>query len=44
MKNKVQPYLTDAEVKDILRQPNRTSPRGKRDYAILLLMLSTGIR
>ena len=44
MKNKVQPYLTDAEVKDILRQPDRTTARGKRDYAILLLMLSTGIR
>jgi len=44
MKKKLQPYLTPPEIKDFLRQPDRTTVRGKRDYAILLLLLSTGIR
>jgi site-specific recombinase XerD len=44
MKKKLQSYLTASEIKDLLRQPNRLSLRGKRDYAMLLLMLMTGIR
>lgn len=44
MRNKVQSYLTESEVKDILRQPNRMSLLGKRDFAILLLFIRTGIR
>lgn len=44
MRHKVATYLTEQEVKDILRQPNRMTLQGKRDFAILLLMLETGIR
>jgi site-specific recombinase XerD len=44
MRHKVQSYLTESEIKDLLRQPNRASLQGKRDFAILLLMLETGIR
>ena len=44
MQHKVQTYLSDQEIKDILRQPNRSTLQGKRDFAILLLMIMTGIR
>ena len=44
MRHKVQTFLTESEIKDILRQPDRRTFLGKRDFAILLLMLSTGIR
>lgn len=44
MRHKLQTYLTESEIKDILRQPNRTTLLGKRDFAILLLMIETGIR
>ncbi|ODS30801.1 MAG: site-specific recombinase [Candidatus Scalindua rubra] len=37
-------FLTGEEIKAILRVPDRRSLRGKRDYALLLLMLSTGLR
>ena len=44
MQHKLQTYLNEDEIKDILRQPNRTTLQGKRDFAILLLMIETGIR
>ena len=44
MRNKVQSYLTEAEIAQILRMPNRMTLIGKRDYAIMLLFISTGIR
>ena len=44
MPHRIQSYLSESEINDILRQPNRMSLLGKRDYAILLLMISTGIR
>jgi site-specific recombinase XerD len=36
--------LTDTEVKRLLAAPNQNTLHGKRDYAILCLMLYTGIR
>jgi site-specific recombinase XerD len=36
--------LTDNEVRKLLAQPDRETVRGKRDYAILTLMLYTGAR
>jgi len=44
MQNKIPTYLTEQEIKDILRQPNKMTLLGKRDFAILLLMVETGIR
>jgi len=44
MRYKLQTYLSEKEIKDFLRQPNRASLLGKRDFTILLLMLETGIR
>jgi len=44
MRHKLSTYLTEQEIKDLLRQPNRAKLQGKRDFAILLLMLETGIR
>lgn len=44
IKHRISTFLSESEVKDILRQPNRMTLEGKRDYAILLLFLSTGIR
>lgn len=44
MQHKIPTYLTEQEVKDILRQPNKMTLLGKRDFAILLLMIETGIR
>lgn len=37
-------FLTKDEIKDILRQPNRTKLEGKRDWLILRLLISTGLR
>lgn len=37
-------FLTKDEIKDILRQPNRTNLEGKRDWLILRLLISTGMR
>jgi integrase/recombinase XerD len=36
--------LTDAEVKALLLQPDKTTPEGCRDYAMLALMLYTAAR
>jgi integrase/recombinase XerD len=36
--------LTDQEVIRVLAQPNRTTPQGRRDYAILCLMAYTAAR
>ena len=44
MRKKIPTFLTEAEIDDILRQPNRTTLEGKRDYAILFLMIFTGLR
>lgn len=37
-------FLTEDEVKALLRVPDRRTLQGKRDYALLLLMLSSGLR
>lgn len=37
-------YLTVNQVKELLTVPNRQTDAGKRDYAILVLMLTTGLR
>lgn len=37
-------YLTIDEVEDILRQPDKTTEQGLRDFCILRLMLCTGFR
>lgn len=44
MRNKVQHYLTESEIRQLLQQPDRFTLLGKRDYAIMLLFISTGIR
>ena len=45
MKTKrVSEFLTENEIGAILRIPDRRTLKGKRDYAILLLMFSTGLR
>ena len=43
-KKRVSEFLTEDEAKALLRVPDRRSLQGKRDYALLLLMLSTGLR
>jgi site-specific recombinase XerD len=37
-------FLTEEEVRALLRVPDRRTLKGKRDYALLLLMLSSGLR
>lgn len=37
-------YLESAEVAAILSQPNRTTPEGQRDHALLSLLYNTGAR
>jgi integrase/recombinase XerC len=37
-------YLTTSQVKTMLNSIDRTTIKGKRDYAILLLMVTTGLR
>ncbi len=44
MKKKETEFLTEEEVEAILRVPDRRTLQGKRDYAILLLLLTTGVR
>lgn len=44
MRVRLQTYLTEPEINDLLRQPNRLTLMGKRDFAIMLLMLRTGLR
>lgn len=41
---KVSEFLTEDEITAILRVPDRRTLQGKRDYALLLLMFSTGLR
>ncbi len=44
MKKKETEFLTEEEVEAMLRVPDRRTLQGKRDYAILLLLLTTGLR
>jgi len=44
MKNKLKEFLTADEAGNVLRQPNRSTLEGKRDFCILSLMIRTGIR
>ena len=44
MKKKETEFLTEEEVQAILRVPDRRTLQGKRDYAILLTLLTTGLR
>ncbi|MCF6156385.1 MAG: hypothetical protein E3K36_14345 [Candidatus Brocadia sp.] len=41
---RVSEFLTEDEISAILRAPDRRTLQGKRDYALLLLMFSTGLR
>lgn len=41
---RVSEFLTEDEITAILRVPDRRTLQGKRDYALLLLMFSTGLR
>lgn len=41
---RVSEFLTEDEISVVLRVPDRRTLQGKRDYAILLLMFSTGLR
>jgi site-specific recombinase XerD len=44
MKKKETEFLTEEEVEAILRVPDRRTLQGRRDYAILLLLVTTGLR
>ena len=44
MKKKETEFLTEEEAQAILRVPDRRTVQGKRDYAILLTLLTTGLR
>src|SRR5512139_2227408 len=44
MKKKETEFLTQEEAEAILRVPDRRTLQGKRDYAILLTLLTTGLR
>src|SRR5512139_851004 len=44
MKKKETEFLTEEEAEAILRVPDRRTLQGKRDYAILLTLLITGLR
>jgi site-specific recombinase XerD len=44
MKKKEAEFLTEEEAEAILRVPDRRTVQGKRDYAILLTLLTTGLR
>ena len=43
-RKKAAEFLTEEEVQSLLRCPDRRNSEGKRDYAILILMLFTGLR
>ena len=43
-KKHLRDMLTNAEVKRVLSQPDRNTPAGKRDYAVLALMAYTAVR
>ena len=38
------PYLEKAEVDAVLAVPDRRTPQGRRDYALLLFLYNTGVR
>ena len=44
MKKKETEFLTEEEAQAILRVPDRRTLQGKRDYAILLTLLTAGLR
>jgi len=44
MKKKETEFLTEHEAQAILRVPDRRTHQGKRNYAILLTLLTTGLR
>ena len=44
MKKKETEFLTEEEAEAILRVPDRRPLRGKRDYVVLLTLLTTGLR
>ena len=44
MKKKESEFLTPEEIEALLKMPDRRTLEGKRDYAILLTMLTTGLR
>ena len=44
MKKKETEFLTEEETQAILRVPDRRTIQGKRDYAILLTLLTAGLR
>ncbi len=44
MKKKETEFLTEEEAQAILRVPDRRTIQGKRDYAITLTLLTTGLR
>jgi len=44
MKKKESEFLTEEEAHAMLRVPDRRTLQGKRDYAILLTLLTTGLR
>lgn len=44
MKKRETEFLTEDEVQAVLRVPDRRTLQGKRDYAILLALLTTGLR
>jgi integrase/recombinase XerD len=44
MKKKETEFLTEEEALAVLRVPDRRTLQGKRDYAILLTLLTTGLR
>ena len=37
-------FLTGDEIRALLRCPDKRTPEGKRDYALLLMLLETGLR
>lgn len=44
MKKKESEFLTPEEIQALLRGPDKRTVEGKRDYSILLTLLSTGVR
>jgi integrase len=44
MKKKETEFLSEEEAQAMLRVPDRRTVQGKRDYAILLTLLTTGLR
>ena len=44
MKKRESEFLTHEEIQALLKMPDRRTVQGKRDYAVLLTMLSTGLR